>query len=362
MGWGPFQFPITPEQASADAAGYDALFWVISILTIVFTILVYAVIVYFALKYRRGNKVDRRNAITHSGPLEALWMGLPTVLVLGIFAWSAARYINVRTMPKDAIEIFCVGKQWMWHFQHLDGTREMNELHVPVGKPIKMTMISQDVIHSMLLPEMRAQFHVVPGRYTDLHFTPIKPGKYKIVCAMHCGTGHSEMVGTLYVLGDKEWADWVSKGGDRFKSKPTTVAEQGKELYADLGCANCHTGTDNPRGPSLLGLTGKTRKFVDGSSAVADRDYIRESILNPHRRTNVGYENTMPIYHGQISEFQAIALADYISTLGGGTGPFQRQDTVNSTPGTDSVSSPVDSANKHQSAGDAQFNTTEDRR
>ena len=362
MGWGPFQFPVYPEQASEHAGRYDALFVTISILTVVFTVLVYGLVGGFALYYRRGRKVDRTNQSTHSASLEAVLMGVPLVLAVVIFVWSSKNFIDVRTMPKDGMEIFCIGKQWMWHFQHLDGTREMNELHVPVGKPVKLTMISQDVLHSMYLPEMRAQFHVVPGRYTELAFTPIKPGRYKILCAMHCGTGHSEMIGSLYVMSPTEWSDWLAKGGNRFATVPKTMIEEGKKLYMETGCGNCHTGVDNPRGPTLAGLTGKTRKFLDGSSAIADRDYIRESILNPHRRITSGYENTMPIYQGQISEMQAAALLEYLATMGGGKGAYERDDIVTGSGARDGVASPVDTANKNQSAGHAQFRNTEDTR
>lgn len=362
MGWGPFQFPIYPEQASEHAVRYDQLFITISILTVVFTILVYALVGGFALYYRRGRKVDRKNQVTHSSSLEVVLMGVPLVLAIVIFVWSSKNFIDVRTMPKNAMEVFCIGKQWMWHFQHLDGTREMNELHVPVGKPIKLTMISQDVVHAMYLPEMRAQFHVVPGRYTELQFTPTKPGRYKLLCAMHCGTGHSEMIGSLYVLGPEEWSDWVAKDGNRFASVPKTMVEEGKKIYTELACGNCHTGVDNTQSPTLNGLMGKTRKFTDGSTAVADRDYIRESILNPHRRITSGYENTMPIYHGQISEMQTMALLEYLTSIGGGPGKYERGDIVQGGGARDGVSTPVDTANKTQSAGNAQFRNTEDTR
>lgn len=361
MGWGPFQFEITPVQASEHAPRYDLLFGVITLLTIVFTAIVFVMIAVLAVRYKAGNVVDRRNALTHHTGLELLWMGVPTVLALLIFGWSAKQFIDVRSMPKDAMEIFVIGKQWMWHFQHPNGIRENNELHVPVGVPIKMTMISQDVIHSMYLPEMRAQYHVVPGRYTELTFTPTRPGRYKILCAMHCGTQHSEMVGQLYVLSDREWAQWLEKGGNRYRDTPKTMVEEGAQIWKDKACMNCHTGVNNPRAPSLNGLFGQTRIFADGTRTVADRDYIRESIINPHTRITQGYENTMPVYGGQLTEDQVLKLTEYILTLTAGVGAFEAP-TVDREVGTNADATPVDIANRGSSAGNMQFRAAEDRR
>lgn len=359
MGWGPFQFQISPEQASEKSKAYDLLFGSITLLSFIFFVGVIILVVTFALRYRRGNKVDRRNPLTHHNGMEAAFLGVPLVLGLCMFTWSAVGFVKTRTMPKDGMEVFCIGKQWMWHFEHMNGIRENNELHVPVGQPVKVTMISQDVIHSLYLPEMRAQYHVVPGRYTQLQFTPIKPGKYKILCAMHCGTQHSEMVGQLYVLNEREWAEWLDKGGNKYKTTPLTMAESGRQIYEEMGCGNCHTGSNNKRAPSLVGIYGKNRKFTDGSSAVADRDYIRESIINPHERINAGYENTMTIYGGQISEAQIIALIEYIKTLTPETADFQRSDLQTASPGTDADRTPIDLANKGASAGNAQFRSSE---
>jgi len=362
MGWGPFQFNIMPEPASKHAPYYDALFMAITGLAALFTIMVVAMIIFFASKYRRGTKVDRKNILTHHTGLELIWMGVPLVLAFLMFGWSTKNYMSVRTMPKDAVEIFCIGKQWMWHFQHMNGVRENNELHVVVGKPVKITMISQDVIHSLYLPEMRAQYMVVPGRYTELAFTPTKPGRYKILCAMHCGTQHSEMVGQLYVMNPTEYAEWVDKGGNKYKEKPLTIQEAGAQIYNEKGCANCHTGVDNPRAPTLNGIFGKSRRFADGTTAVADREYLREAIKMPHKKLTAGWENTMPVYGGTLTELQVLQLAEYIKTLTPGKGDFERQDMKRSTPGSSGDSSPVDVANKGGSAGNAQFRTSEGRR
>ena len=362
MGWGPFQYNIMPESASKHAPYYDALFMTITGLTIFFIVIVVALIIFFATKYRRGSKADRRNILTHHTGLELIWMGVPLVLAIVMFTWSARNFLHVRTMPKDATEIFCIGKQWMWHFQHMNGVRENNELHVVVGQPVKLTMISQDVIHAMYLPEMRAQYHVVPGRYTELTFTPTKPGRYKILCAMHCGTQHSEMVGQLYVMNPTEFAEWMEKGGNKYKEKPLTIAEAGQQIWNEKACFNCHTGVDNPRAPSLVGIFDKERKMADGSVAKADRDYLREAIKMPHNRLTAGWENTMPVYGGTLTELQVLQLVEYIQSLTPGKGDFERTDIKLSTPGSDSDSTAVDIANKGQSAGNAQFRTSEERR
>lgn len=369
MGWGPFQFAIGPEQASEHAKRYDLLFGTITLLTIVFTVLVLALVAFFAIRYRAGNKVNREKPLYHHTGLEMVWTIIPLFLALGIFFWSALNYMKVRTMPEDAVEVFAVGKQWMWHFQHMDGTRENNELHVPVGQPIKMTMISQDVIHAMYLPEMRAQYHVVPGRYTELSFTPIKTGEFKILCAMHCGTQHSEMVGKLVVLNKREYSEWLERGGNRYKPKAMTMVEAGRQTWIDKGCGNCHTGVDNFRAPTLVGLNGKTRQFTDGSSGVADNDYLRESILHPWRKITAGYENTMQAYAGQLTEEQVLELIAYIGTLSGAAGdvsgtekqPYEKAPRDKEAGSSDN-NSVVDVANDVSSAGRSQFKTTENGR
>lgn len=369
MGWGPFQFPVGPPQASEHALAYDQLFWTITALSAFFTIAVSLLVLFLAIRYRKTNKVDRSNPLHHHTGMELAWTGIPLILALGIFWWSMTNYVKVRTMPEEAVEIFAIGKQWMWHFEHMDGIRENNELHVPVGKPIKLTMISQDVIHAMYLPEMRAQYHVVPGRYTDLAFTPIKEGEYRILCAMHCGTQHSEMVGKLIVMNNREYSEWVEREGNRFKSKAKTMVQAGKNVWETKGCGNCHTGVDNFRAPTLVGLKGKTRKFADGSTAVADRDYIRESILHPWQRITAGYKNTMQAYSGQLTEEEVLAVTEYIGTLSGASGdttgtavqPYKKAPR-NTEPGQSERKTEVDIANQSGSAGVSQFKSTENNR
>lgn len=316
-----FNYPMAPEQASTFGAEHDFIFYLITILTVFFTVAVMVCVLYFAFKYRRGSKANRDNIVHHSQKLEIAWSMPPLILGLVIFGLSTSLFVKVRVPPKDAAEFFVVGKQWMWHIQHPSGIRENNTLTIPVGKPVKLTMISQDVIHAFYVPAFRTQYMVIPGRYTTMWFNPIKEGKYPIFCNMYCGTQHSEMGGYVYVVSQPEYAAFVARGGDKKKDHVQTLAEQGKSLFGgntgSLNCVSCHGEKDTERGPSLSGIAGSMRKFADGQSALADDDYLRESIIAPEKRLTAGYEGTMPPdYKSQLSEEQIRHLIEYIKTLG----------------------------------------------
>ncbi|MBS1704257.1 MAG: cytochrome c oxidase subunit II [Armatimonadetes bacterium] len=316
-------FQLAPDRASNFAGQYDALFYTFSAFAVFFTIAVFVMVVTFVTKYRRGKKANRANPIHHNSLLEAIFMGVPTIIALTMFVFSAKLFVDMRTPPKNSYEVFVIGKQWMWHLQHPNGIRENNELHVPVGQPVKLTMISQDVIHGFFIPDYRVQYQVVPGRYTQLWFTPTKPGKFNLFCTIHCGTQHSEMGGYVYAMEPKDFAEWQATGGNRFKERPKNLADAGKQLYEELLCNNCHMEKDNPRAPSLYGIFQSKRKMTDGTVVEADENYIRESIVNPYNRLNAGYGNQMPIYEykKQISEEQIRMLLEYIKTLGSAPAP-----------------------------------------
>lgn len=316
-------FPVMPDQASREAVSYDVLFWFVTALAVFFGGLVVLLTLWLAIKYRRGSKADRRNPIDHSKPLETLFIVVPLVLALVTFWWSTQEYVKVRTMPTKSQEIFVLGKQWMWHLQHMNGLREMNELHVPVDTNIKFTMISQDVIHALYLPEFRAQFHVVPGRYTELWIHPTKTGKFRMLCAMHCGTDHSEMGGWVYVMTKKDYAEWLAQGGNRYEEMPTTMAAAGKKVWDAKGCANCHSANDTVRGPSLNGIYGSKRELEDGIE-VASAGYLRDSIMTPWRRLTKGYDPTMPAYAGQLTEQDVLNLIEYFKAGTNLTTPVQK--------------------------------------
>ncbi len=316
-----WNYPIAPPQASTFAEKYDALFWTISLLTLFFTVVVMALVVIFAVKYRKGSKVNRDNLVHDSHKIELAWSLPPLILGLGIFVWGAHLFVEMRTMPKDAIEVFVIGKQWMWHMEHPNGVRENNELHVPVGKKVKLTMISQDVIHAMYIPAFRAQYQVIPGRYTTLWFEATKPGKYPIFCNMYCGTQHSEMGGYVYVVSPQEYAEFLARGGAKKKDDVKTLADQGRELYTQLACASCHGAKDTPRGPSLYALYGSKRKMTTGEMVDVNDDYLRDSVTNPTGKVTAGYDNTMPQdYKAQLSEEQIRSLIEYMKTLGAASG------------------------------------------
>lgn len=310
-----------PPRASNWADSVDLMFYVITALTVVFTILVAIMLFYSIIKYRRGKVADRSNPVHDHQVVEALWTGLPLILALGIFFWSTAVYVKMRNMPDHAYEAFVIGKQWMWHVQHPNGIRENNELTVPIGQPVKLTMISQDVIHAFYIPAFRMQYHVIPGRYTSMWFTPTKTGEFHLFCNMLCGVQHSEMIGKVNVLSPAEFAKWMEKAGNRFRPTASTVAEKGKQLYDDMKCGTCHVDRDIENGPTLYGIFGATRATNVGN-VVADEDYLRESLINPYNKLTKGYGNTMPVYKYKeaINEEQIRQLIEYMKTLGAAPG------------------------------------------
>lgn len=309
-----FNFPTSPDSASNFAAEYDLIFMVLTVLTIVFTLLVCGLVIFFAVKYREGTKVDRSRPIYEHMVLELGWTITPLLLGLVVFFGGAHLFVRMRTVPKDAMDIYVVGKQWMWHAQHApSGVRENNTLHVPVGKPVRLTMISQDVIHAFFIPEFRIQYHVVPGRYTTQWFTATKPGVYHLFCNMYCGTQHSEMGGYVYAMEPEEYAKWIAEGGNDVK--PMSPEQRGAASFNRLGCNNCHTDKDTERAPTLMGLLGKTRKFTDGSSTVADEGYIRKSIIDPYEHITAGYQNTMSAYN-TLGEEEILEMVAYVKSLG----------------------------------------------
>jgi cytochrome c oxidase subunit II len=308
-------FPLRPDNASTFANEHDALFGLITALTIFFTVVVLALVIFFAVKYRRGSKADRSRPQHENLKLEIAWSVFPLILALGVFAWGARLFVHMRTPPKDAIEIFVIGKQWMWHVQHQNGVRENNMLTIPVNKPVKLTMISQDVIHAFYVPEFRSQYMVVPGRYTQQWFEPTKVGTYKILCNMYCGTSHSEMVGHVRVLSQSDYQRWLEGGGEEMKAASLTIEDRGRDLYNELVCTNCHMEKDNPRGPSLYALAGSRRVMNDNRVVDADDDYLRDAITHAGKTIVKGYDDTMPDY-SDLTEEQVLWLLAYMKSLG----------------------------------------------
>ena len=314
-----FNFPMSPPAASNWAYEHDLLFYILTALTVIFTVGVIAAVIFCAWKYRAGNKVDRSRPMYENLRIELTLTIVPLIMGLIFFFFSTSLFMKMKTMPKDGYEIFVIGKQWMWHVQHSNGVRENNTIHVPVGKPVKVTMISQDVLHAFYIPAFRVQMHVVPGRYTQLWFTPTKAGEYHLFCNMYCGTQHSEMGGRVIAMEPKEFANWLANGGQSVA--PMTVAQAGEKVYNQKSCNNCHGAENNLRAPTLYGIFNSKRTLSNGQTVTADETYLRESILRPHNRLTAGYDRSMPPYEGQLTEEQVVQLIAYLKEMGPAKAP-----------------------------------------
>jgi cytochrome c oxidase subunit 2 len=278
-----------------------------------FTALVFIGVFYFAVKYRRRSPDERPRPILGSVPLEITWTIIPLLIGLSMFVWGARLYFEYAAPPASAAEIYVVGKQWMFHTQHPEGQREINELHVPTGRPIKLTMSSEDVIHSFYVPAFRLKRDLVPGRYSSVWFTATRPGKYRLMCAEYCGSRHSLMGGWVYVMEPAQYEEWLAGGGSE------SMASQGEKLFSLKGCSSCHLFTGQGRCPNLQGVFGSPVPLQNGQTVTADAAYVRESILNPSAKIVAGFQNIMPSFQGQISEQELLQLIAYLRSIGGGT-------------------------------------------
>ncbi len=305
-----FGLRLFPEQASSIARQVDLLFLFLLAVSAFFIGLIFLTVIVFAIKYRRRSDKDRPAPIHGSLPLEILWTVIPLGLALVMFGWGAWLYFTINRPPADALEVFVVAKQWMWKFQHASGLREINALHVPVGRPVRLTMTSEDVIHSFAVSDFRIKMDVVPGRYTTAWFEATRPGEYRLACAEYCGTEHARMVGRVVVMTPEEYAAWL-------QGVPAgiSLAAAGEKLFQQQGCAGCHLATGAGPGPALTGLFGKPVKLATGETLTADEAYIRESILNPQAKIVAGYPPIMPPFRGVLSEEQLLQLLAYIKGL-----------------------------------------------
>ncbi len=305
------QLPLFPEAASAVATSVDYLYFYLTAVSIVMTALIFAAVFFFAIKYRRRSEHEIPEPIHGSLKLEIAWSVLPFLIMLTFFWWGAQIFFANASPPPDAMDIYAVGKQWMWKIQYPEGQREINELHVPINRPIKITLASEDVIHSFFIPAFRVKHDVVPGRYDIMWFTATKPGRYHLFCAEYCGTEHSGMVGWVTVMTENDYENWLAGNGSE-----GTMAQQGEKLFGQLGCATCHQLDQQGRGPILRGLYGSRVQLQNGQTVLADDAYVRESILNPNARLVAGYHtDVMPTFQGQITEEQLLQLIVYVKSL-----------------------------------------------
>lgn len=299
-----------PDAAADTAWKVDALFFAALAVTVFFSLLIATLIVVFAARYRRREGRREAEPVRESARLEFAWAAVPAVIALGIFGAGLVVYMDVSRPPGRAAEYYAVGKQWMWKFQHPEGAREINTLHLPVDTDVRLVMTSEDVIHSLYVPAFRVKRDVVPGRYSELWFRTTRTGRFDLFCAEYCGAEHSLMGGEVVVMERADYEAWLS--GERGQE---TMAASGAQLFAELGCATCHRPDDDSRGPWLAGLFGSQVELADGSTVVADEDYVRSSILDPSSQLVAGHEAIMPTYRGQVSEEELLELLRYIREL-----------------------------------------------
>jgi cytochrome c oxidase subunit 2 len=302
--------PLLPQQASTMAARVDALYFFLIAVSSFFSLLIAGLIVYYAVRYRRRSAGEVGANIRGSLLLELTWTIVPFFITMVIFVWGASVFFAMSRPPDETLNIYVVGKQWMWKFQHLDGQREINELHVPVGRAVKLIMTSEDVIHDVFVPAFRVKADVLPGRYTNIWFQATTPGRYHLFCAEYCGTRHSGMTGQVVVMDPTEYQAWLSGG-----SGEGSLASAGEKLFQDLACNTCHRGDTQGRGPMLQDLFGKTQTLQSGETIVVDEAYLRESILTPAARITANFQPIMPAFQGLVTEEQLLELIEYLKAL-----------------------------------------------
>ena len=304
-----------PAQASTIATRVDHLLYAVMAVTGTVTVAIFVTLVVFGIRYRAGSATPRAEDVPAAQArarrrVEAAWMLIPLALFIAAFAWGARIYVQRATPPEDAIELFVVAKQWMWKLQHAEGQREIDELHVPRGRPVKLVMTSEDVIHSFYVPAFRLKQDVLPGRYTEMWFTATETGRFHLFCAEYCGTDHSRMHGDIVVMEPTDFARWL----DQHRSG-SDMATRGETLFREYGCSGCHGDNASVHAPNLAGLYGKPVPLADGTVVVADQRYLRDSILLPDKEIAAGYEPIMPSFAGRIGEAEILDLVMYIESL-----------------------------------------------
>jgi cytochrome c oxidase subunit II len=298
-----------PAEASTIAPYADALYFFLLAITVIGLVLVGALVFGFSIRYRKArNPVATQ--VEGSTLLEATWTIIPLALFMVAWIWGALLYFRIYNPPTNAMNIYVVGKQWMWKAEHAGGQHEINALHVPTGRPVQLTMISQDVFHSFSIPDFRVKREVIPGRYSTVWFQATTPGTYHIFCTQYCGTNHSAMIGEVTVLSPEDYEKWTQES-----TSGMSLAQNGERLFASMGCNACHSGSAAARGPNLAGVYGSKLQLTNGSEVVVNDAYLRDAILNPSQHITAGYAPIMPTYQGQVSEDGLIDLVEYIKNM-----------------------------------------------
>jgi cytochrome c oxidase subunit II len=305
------KFRLFPLEGSSSARQVDWLFFGLTAMLIFFCVVVFVPLLVFCIRYRRGSIVNRSNPPDGNNLLESGWTLFPLLVGLGFFAWGATVYYHLERPPKNALQVQVVAKQWMWKLQHAEGKKEINELHIPLGRDVELTMASQDVIHSFFVPAFRVKQDVVPGRYTTEWFHPTRLGEYHLFCAEYCGTNHSRMIGRVVVMEPAEYQQWLTTG-----ETGRSIALEGGRLFSEKGCSGCHVGSSTIHAPPLEEIYGKPVPLASGEIITADDQYIRDSILLPGKQISAGYENLMPSFTGHISEAEIMQIIAYLKSIG----------------------------------------------
>jgi cytochrome c oxidase subunit 2 len=314
------RLPLFPESASNHAPGVDAIMVAMTVVGGGVSLIIAVLLVWFAVRYRAGSSASRVTSHRHTWLVEATWIVLPMLILVGVFLWAARMFYHMQRPPADTLDLYVIGRQWMWKAQHPGGQREINALHVPLGTPVRLTLTSQDVIHSFYIPAFRIKMDAVPGRYTSMWFTPTRVGEYHIFCAEFCGTDHARMIGRITVLEPANYQRWLGPGSltdDARAAAPVSMARSGRGAFFQLGCNACHVPDSTLRAPRLEGLFGSEVALRNNQSVIANEDYLRESILRPNARIVAGYPSPslMPVYQGQVSHEQMNELVEYIKSL-----------------------------------------------
>ncbi len=334
-------FALFPPEASTIAPQTDAFYFFLVLISVVGLVLVGVMVLVFSVRYRKSRSPEATH-IEGSTLLEATWTIIPLALFMVCFVWGALLYFRIYDPPTNAMNIYIVGKQWMWKAEHPGGQHEINALHIPIGRPVQLTMVSQDVFHSFSIPAFRVKREVIPGRYSTVWFTATTPGTYHLFCTQYCGTLHSAMIGDIVALTPDDYQKWTAGS-----TSGMSLAQNGERLFASLGCSSCHTAGDAARGPNLWGLYGRKEILQNGQSVTVDDAFLRGCILNPTTHQVAGYLPIMPTYQGQVSEEGLIDLVEYIKGLDSN---FRIQQTINTTTFAPTQNSAKDSAPDYRSS------------